>query len=221
MTNIASQNARNYVLGGFYVKDSYRHITRVFVNQFLVAAYLWVFPSFVPWAFMPSAVILTQSGSFHLIKFRLMSQNEFFIRAESTTFFWLCVSSFSFPSRVLCEVMENLAVSGESIKFVDRKSWKRDSFGLKLNFEKKMFEPMETKLYGESKSGSSNKIRRKCPIEIEFPHKRRILKRPKRFKNYYSDRKPLSIPRFSFPRCLVIGESSINTSFGVHDNMRF
>jgi hypothetical protein len=30
--------------------------------------------------------------------------------------------------------------------------------------------------------------------------KRKILKRPKRFKNYYSDRMPLSIPSFSFPR---------------------
>jgi hypothetical protein len=99
--------------------------------------------------------------------------------------------------------MEALAVSGASIKFVDRKSWKRDSFGLKLSFEKKLFQPNDSKLESEGKSdGSGHKIRRKCPVEIEFPHKRRILKRPKRFKTYYSDRKPLSIPRFSFPRCL-------------------
>jgi hypothetical protein len=99
------------------------------------------------------------------------------------------------------DAMETLHIDGQSIKFVDRKSWKRDSYGVKLSFEKKIYQPMEKQSDGESKS--SYKIRKKCPIEIEFPHKRRILKRPKRFKTYYSDRKPLTIPRFSFPRCLM------------------
>ena len=101
--------------------------------------------------------------------------------------------------------METLQIDGQTIKFVDRKSWKRDSFDGKLNFEGRIYTPPLLAgeiLKSEVKSGN-RVIRKKCPIEIEYPHKRRILKRPKRFKNYYSDRKPLSIPRFSFPRCLM------------------
>lgn len=100
--------------------------------------------------------------------------------------------------------METLHIDGQSIKFVDRKFWKRDSFDGKLNFEGKVYKPptsTSSECLAQSDSQSSeNKIKKKCPIEIEFPRKRRILKRPKRFKSYYSDRKPLSIPSFSFPR---------------------
>lgn len=98
--------------------------------------------------------------------------------------------------------MEVLHIDGQSIKFVDRKLWKRDSVDGKLNFEGKVFKP-QAAVERDSGDSGSHKIRRKCPIEIDYPHKRRILKRPKRFKNYYSDRKPLSIPRFSFPRCIM------------------
>lgn len=96
-----------------------------------------------------------------------------------------------------------LHIDGQSIKFVDRKLWKRDSFEGKLNFEGKVYKsPLSEAALQEGDQSASREIKKKCPIEIEYPRKRRILKRPKRFKNYYSDRKPLSIPRFSFPRCL-------------------
>lgn len=101
--------------------------------------------------------------------------------------------------------METLQIDGQSIKFVDRKLWKRDSLDGKLNFAGRIYTPPSS-AGGISKSEIKNgkrTIRKKCPIEIDYPRKRRILKRPKRFKNYYSDRKPLSIPRFSFPRCLM------------------
>ena len=101
--------------------------------------------------------------------------------------------------------METLQIDGQTIKFVDRKLWKRNSLDEKLNFEGRNYTPhlLDDKTSkSEAKSGN-RVITKKCPIEIDYPHKRRILKRPKRFKNYYSDRKPLSIPRFSFPRCLT------------------
>ena len=104
--------------------------------------------------------------------------------------------------------MELLHVDGQSIKFVDRKLWKRDSVDgknsnleEKINFIEKVF--MLTKRCDQEGKSGSHKIARKCPIEIEYPKKRRILKRPKRFKTYFTDRKPFSIPSFSFPRCLI------------------
>jgi hypothetical protein len=173
------------------------------------AAYLLPLPLF---RYMPSAVILTQSSShFHLIKFRSMNQKVLafssspvlchlvqFVRIECV----LCVESEKWV-----DVMETLHINGQSIKIVDRKSYKRDNSGEKLSFEKKVYQqlvkPSDNEVENEVKSGGSHKIRRKCPREIEIPHKRRILKRPRRFKTYYSDRKPLPIPRFSFPRCLT------------------
>ena len=107
--------------------------------------------------------------------------------------------------------METLHVDGQSIKFVDRKLWKRDSFEGKLNFEGKVFKIPSTECSGRDGDRSADHtIKKKCPIEIDYPRKRRILKRPKRFKTYYSDRKPLTIPRFSFPRCLSNGHSLLN-----------
>lgn len=103
----------------------------------------------------------------------------------------------------IVEVMETLHVDGQSIKFVDRKLWKRDSFDGKLNFDGKLFKPSSSKCSKRDDDEKDCTIRRKCPIEVDYPRKRRILKRPKRFKTYYSDRKPLSIPRFSFPRWLM------------------
>lgn len=98
--------------------------------------------------------------------------------------------------------METLHIDGQSIKFVDRKLVKRDSFEEgKLNFEKKIFTP--SRIDTRSAKNVGQIIRRKCPVEVEYPRKRRILKRPRRFKNYYSDRQPLTIPRFSFPRFLM------------------
>lgn len=99
-------------------------------------------------------------------------------------------------------VMEKLQVDGQSIKFVDRKLWKRDSIEGKLNFEGKFYSPTWSTGPDREREGKSGgeKIKKKCPTVIELPRKRRILKRPKRFKNYYSDREPLEIPSFSFPR---------------------
>jgi hypothetical protein len=139
----------------------------------------------------------------HLIKFRHLSQKFYHL---ISAFSHLHTSRDLHKKRV-CDwkKMEMLHIDGQSIKFVDRKLWKRDSLDGKLNFEGRIYTP-------PSSAGANSKceikagkrvIRKKCPIEIEYPRKRRILKRPKRFKNYYSDRKPLSIPRFSFPRCLM------------------
>jgi len=100
--------------------------------------------------------------------------------------------------------MESLHIDGQSIKFVDRKqsAVKRDSFddGIKLSFERKLFTPLSV-----AEATQRRAIKKKCPREIAGDeacsrNKRRILKRPKRFKNYYSDRQPLAIPSFSFPR---------------------
>lgn len=100
-------------------------------------------------------------------------------------------------------VMEKLQIDGQSIKFVDRKLWKRDSIEGKLNFEGKFYLPTWSTGPDREREGKSGgvEIKKKCPTVIELPRKRRILKRPKRFKNYYSDREPLEIPSFSFPRC--------------------
>ncbi|XP_070504030.1 uncharacterized protein [Chironomus tepperi] len=44
-------------------------------------------------------------------------------------------------------------------------------------------------------------IRRNLTDTVEHvTHRRKVLKRPKRFKNYYTDREPLSISCFEFPR---------------------
>lgn len=136
-----------------------------------------------------------------MIKLRFSSQ-KVFARISFTSSSKVHNSFLVAPKRKIeVEVDKMLQIDGQSIKFVDRKLWKRDSFDGKLNFEKKIFEPLT--LTSESVESGRKKVRRKCPIEVEYPRKRRILKRPKRFKTYYSDRKPLSIPRFSFPRCLM------------------
>lgn len=139
--------------------------------------------------------------AFRLIKFRFMNQKFFsnFSASHLSSTVWKFRFAFSW---VFCAgSMETLHVDGQSIKFVDRKLWKRDSFDGKLNFEGKMFTPSTGDVGSDRENNRT--IRRKCPIEIDYPRKRRILKRPKRFKTYYSDREPLSIPRFSFPRCLI------------------
>lgn len=147
---------------------------------------------------MPPAAIPAQPSSYFIwLNFALWFGSVFLCSRISTDAF---VKRF----RVL-EVMEPLHVDGQSIKFVDRKMWKRDSFDVKLSFEGKI--DFTGKVFAiasapntEGEASRSHSARRKCPIEIEYPRKRRILKRPKRFKTYFSDRKPLSIPSFSFPR---------------------
>jgi hypothetical protein len=100
------------------------------------------------------------------------------------------------------QVMESLHINGHSIKFVDRKLMRRDSFESKLNLSQKLFVPFSLDVNEvEERNDESDVKGRKCPKVIEVKaHKRKILKRPRKFKNYYTDRQPLSIPRFSFPR---------------------
>lgn len=151
--------------------------------------------------FMPSAVIFTQ-----LSLYFTWLNSVLWIRSFLLSPF--CVSSFIdrrfFSSiRSVLKVMEMLHIDGQSIKFVDRKLWKRDSEDGKINFEGKVFKLPNSGQEVDQSSDGARKIMKKCPIEVDYPRKRRILKRPKRFKNYYSDREPLSIPSFSFPRCLA------------------
>jgi hypothetical protein len=114
-------------------------------------------------------------------------------------------------------MMEALHIDGHSIKFVDRKLWRREeSFDSKLDFSQKLFIPLhsavERRCVRSEEQRSAQISKRKCPEVVESKaRKRRILKRPKQFKNYYTDRKPLSIPCFEFPRCLF----SIDLSFTI------
>lgn len=151
-----------------------------YVNQFSVACFCRSV------RYKPRAVIST----------RISLYSEAFSASRRTNFRALELQSS------VNVVMEKLQIDGQSIKFVDRKLWKRDSIEGKLNFEGKFYSPAwstGTDREREGKSGGE-KIKKKCPTVIELPRKRRILKRPKRFKNYYSDREPLEIPSFSFPR---------------------
>lgn len=95
-----------------------------------------------------------------------------------------------------------LHIDGQSIKFVDRKLWKPECFEDKLNFSRKLFTPLTTttKSHYDEKQIDGRHIKNKCPKEIDHSRKRRILKRPKQFKNYYSNRQAFSIPSYSFPR---------------------
>lgn len=110
--------------------------------------------------------------------------------------------------------MEFLHIDGQSIKFVDRKLCKREFYDGNGTFlSSKLFTPSSVLLLVEEAASASNAIksdveRMKSSSGKKYSDvlidnkvkKRKILKRPKRFKNYYSDRMPLSIPSFSFPR---------------------
>ncbi|KAG5674181.1 hypothetical protein PVAND_004164 [Polypedilum vanderplanki] len=102
--------------------------------------------------------------------------------------------------------MEKLQINGHSIQFVDRKLWKREEDNFKLDLSQKLFVPyhsMEQRVSNVKSDERKNLFlnKRKCPEVIENKtRKRRILKRPKLFKNYFTDRQPLSIPCFEFPR---------------------
>lgn len=111
-----------------------------------------------------------------------------------------------------------LHIDGQSIKFVDRKLWKRESFegnGKESLFLSPRFYKPSYPLISELEKSNENVI--KCDVrKMKIPSgkkysdvlvdnkvkKRKILKRPRRFKNYYTDREPLTIPCFSFPRLL-------------------
>lgn len=108
-----------------------------------------------------------------------------------------------------------LHITGHAVKFVDRNLRKRDenSLNSKFNLSLAVFSTskpnskqnnnLKTQKEINETSLKVKKIPRKCPIEVDHPRKRRILIRPKRFKTFFSDRKPLSIPSYIFPRCLI------------------
>lgn len=118
---------------------------------------------------------------------------------------------------VLPAQMEFLHINGHSIKIVDRKLCKREFYdGTDTFLSSKLFTPSSVLLLVEETAAASRAI--KSDVEKiksssgkkysdvlvdNKAKKRKILKRPKRFKNYYSDRMPLNIPSFSFPRSLL------------------
>lgn len=104
-------------------------------------------------------------------------------------------------------MMDTLQIDGHSIKFVDRKVWKKQNETIldnKLRLNQKLFIPFKLDNDTVESSEEKFKINRKCPEVIEVKaRRRRILKRPKRFKNYYTNRKPFTIPSFQFPRHVI------------------
>ena len=114
---------------------------------------------------------------------------------------------------VLPAQMEFLHIDGHSIKIVDRKLCKREFYdGSGTFLSSKLFTPSSVMLLVEQTAASkaiksdAEKIKSLSGkkysdvLADNKAKKRKILKRPKRFKNYYSDRMPLNIPSFSFPR---------------------
>lgn len=122
------------------------------------------------------------------------------------------------------EYMERLHIDGQSIKFVDRKLCKRESSADGSFLTPKLYTLHSTSNHdgeevGESgsnaiksdvqriKSSSGEERKKKKYSDVLVDNKvkkRKILKRPKRFKNYYTDRMPLTIPSFSFPRFFLL-----------------
>lgn len=153
-----------------------------------------------------------------------LSWAQIFIRR--TTFFSDCENSekFSLSTKVynsrwsLFSVSANmntttsdlLHVTGHAIKFVDRNPSSSEdkllvsSLSLVSPSKVSVMSSDDGTNHVQKLPPSTRKISRKCPIEIDSPKKRRILKRPKRFATYFSVRKPLSVPCFEFPRWLIV-----------------
>ena len=95
--------------------------------------------------------------------------------------------------------MESLNVNGKSLQFKERKFGKNvPGFETFFKFQKKIFVPFKSE---EVSNRNTKVIRRNLADTVEHvTHRRKVLKRPKRFKNYYTDREPLSITCFEFPR---------------------
>lgn len=101
--------------------------------------------------------------------------------------------------------METLYINGKSLQFKERKFGKNvpdlESF---FKFQKRIFVPFKSEEVSSSTSMSNRNvkmIKRNLADTVEHvTHRRKVLKRPKRFKNYYTDREPLSISCFEFPR---------------------
>ena len=101
--------------------------------------------------------------------------------------------------------MESLYVNGKSLQFKERKFEKNEpGFETFFKFQKKIFVPFKSEEVSSSSRVSNRNtkvIRRNLADTVEHvTHRRKLLKRPKRFKNYYTDREPLSITCFEFPR---------------------
>lgn len=103
--------------------------------------------------------------------------------------------------------MNNLEINGKSFQYIERHLKKQESFENHFKFEKRIFVPFESTEKNRAKINNHQKDKiqkRKCCNEsngnTNISHKRKILKRPKRFKTYYTDRKPLTITCFEFPR---------------------
>lgn len=104
-----------------------------------------------------------------------------------------------------------LHIDGQSIKFVDRKLWKREIFDgnekessfLSPRFYKPSYPLLESVIKSDVRKMKISSGKKYSDVLVDNKaKKRKILKRPRRFKNYYSDREPLTIPSFSFPRLL-------------------
>lgn len=103
--------------------------------------------------------------------------------------------------------MEALYVNGKSLQFNERKFGRNGpDFESFFKFQKKIFVPFKSeKVSSSTKVSDAKGIRRNLADTVEHvTHKRKVLKRPKRFKNYYTDREPLSITCFEFPRFVKI-----------------
>lgn len=105
--------------------------------------------------------------------------------------------------------METLYVNGKSLQFKEREFGKNgpnlESF---FKFQNRIFVPFKSEKASSLTSMSNHNvkmIKRNLADTVEHvTHRRKVLKRPKRFKNYYTDREPLSISCFQFPRFVKI-----------------
>ena len=110
--------------------------------------------------------------------------------------------------------METLYVNGKSLQFKERKFERNGpDFENFFKFQKKIFVPFKSDEVSSSTKVSNMKakvIRKNLADTVEkINRKRKVLKRPKKFKNYYTDREPLSISCFEFPRFVIKYENSI------------
>lgn len=85
------------------------------------------------------------------------------------------------------------------MKFVDRNLRKH---GPEISFGQKNYFPFSLECVSNQKSNEQPN-RRSFHEVAEKSRKRKILKRPMRFKNYFTDRKPLSLPCLEFPRYML------------------
>lgn len=107
--------------------------------------------------------------------------------------------------------MENLYINGHSLRYIDRSFTNRET-ARHFKFHNRLFVPFSTpsqkpsSVHTIKNTKAKVKSKRKLFAEtVEHENSnsngsRIFQKRPKRFKNYYTDRQPLSITRFEFPR---------------------